>query len=50
MNEIKKAMEKFGFRAGTVVSVSKIRFSRTTVFVNGAVFGVWDFSKNTFVD
>lgn len=50
MNEIKKAMQEFGFCSGTVITVSKIRFSRAAILVNGEAFGIWDFAKNTFVD
>lgn len=50
MNEFKKAMREFGFRSGTVVTISEVRFSRALVCVNGDTFGIWDFDKKTFVD
>lgn len=50
MNELKKAMQELGFRAGTVVTVRAASVGRLLVSVNGEAFGVWDSDKNTFVD
>lgn len=50
MEEIKKAIQALGFRAGTVVSVRAMRSDRVLVSVNGQPFGVWDACKKTFVD
>lgn len=50
MEEIKKAIQALGFRAGTVVSVSAMRSGRALVSINGDPFGVWDNRKKTFVD
>lgn len=50
MEELKKAMQNFGFRAGTVVTVRTADFGRMLVSVNGETFGVWDAEKKTFVD
>jgi hypothetical protein len=50
MEEIKKAIQAFGFRAGTVVSVSPIQTDRMMVSINGDLFGIWDALKKTFVD
>ena len=50
MEEIKKAIQALGFRAGTVVSVKAMRSGRSLVSINGQSFGVWDAHKKTFVD
>ena len=50
MEEIKRAIQALGFRAGTVVSVGPMRSGRATVSINGDLFGVWDAHKKTFVD
>ena len=50
MEEIKKAIQAFGFRSGTVVSVSAMRSGVALVSINGQSFGVWDAHKKTFVD
>lgn len=50
MEEIKKAIQALGFRAGTVVSVNAIQADRMAVSINGQSFGVWDAHKKTFVD
>jgi hypothetical protein len=50
MNELKKAMQELGFRAGTAVTVRAASVDRLLVSVNGEPFGVWDSDKNTFVD
>jgi hypothetical protein len=50
MDEIKNAILAFGFRAGTVVSVSAIQADRMMVSINGDLFGIWDALKKTFVD
>ena len=50
MEEIKKAIQALGFRAGTVVSVRAMRSGRSLVSINGDPFGVWDAFKKTFVD
>lgn len=50
MEEIKKAILAFGFRAGTVVSVRAMRSGRALVSINGDLFGIWDAHKKTFVD
>ena len=50
MEEIKKAIQELGFRAGTVVSVREIQADRMMVSINGQPFGIWDAHKKTFVD
>ena len=50
MEEIKNAILAFGFRSGTVVSVSAMQAGRALVSINGDPFGVWDALKKTFVD
>lgn len=50
MEEIKNAILAFGFRSGTVVSVSAMQSGRALVSINGDPFGVWDALKKTFVD
>ena len=50
MEEIKKAIQELGFRAGTVVSVRAMRSGRALVSINGDLFGIWDAHKKTFVD
>jgi hypothetical protein len=50
MKELKKAMQNFGFRSGTVVKVTAMDVGRALVSVNGDTFGIWDFEKETFVD
>lgn len=50
MEEIKKAIQAFGFRSGTVVTVRAMQSGRALVSINGDLFGVWDARKKTFVD
>lgn len=50
MEEIKKAIQALGFRAGTVVSVRAMQADRMAVSINGQSFGIWDAHKKTFVD
>lgn len=50
MEEIKKAIQALGFRAGTVVSVRAMQADRMMVSINGDLFGIWDARKKTFVD
>jgi hypothetical protein len=48
LKEIKKALRKLGI-AGKVTTVKYDSFT-VTVYVDGKKIGLWDTTKNTFVD
>ncbi len=46
-----KALESLGYSTEKDdVSVAPGSYQRLVVFLNGKYFGVWDMSRNTFVD
>ena len=48
MKEIMKALKELGV-IGTVTT-KEISTGRTSIYINGEYFGIWDTDRKTFVD